>query len=59
MEVTNNYIKLILLVLFFDIIGAHLYSKITILVLIVVVLNNLEPSNKAYEPVELSDEIEL
>jgi hypothetical protein len=59
MKPEKYYVILILLVLFFDIIGAHLYSKITMLILMIVIINNLESNNKIYDNIELSDDIEL
>ena len=43
-----NYILLLSLSLFFDTIGMHLYSKMTILITIILMINNLKADENQY-----------
>ena len=51
---------LILLIILFDVIGAHLYSKMVMLILIIVIINDLDLiKSRAYTPIELNNDFEL
>ena len=54
-----NYILLLLLSLFFDTIGAHLYSKMTILITIIIMINNLKAGEPQYNIINVNEDIEL
>ncbi len=60
MKQENNrlLILLILILLLFDTIGAHLYSKITMLIIIIILINNLE-TNIPPTYNNINEEIEL
>ncbi len=54
-----NYILLLSLSLFFDTIGAHLYSKMTILITIIIMINNLKADENQYNIINTNEDIEL
>lgn len=54
-----NYILLSSLSLFFDTIGAHLYSNITILITIILMINNLKGDENHYNIINTNEDIEL
>uniref|UniRef100_A0A6C0BXI2 Uncharacterized protein n=1 Tax=viral metagenome TaxID=1070528 RepID=A0A6C0BXI2_9ZZZZ len=54
-----NYILLLSLSLFFDTIGAHLYSKITILTTIILMINSLKADENQYNIINTNEDIEL
>jgi len=54
-----NYILLLSLSLFFDTIGAHLYSKMTILITIIIMINNLKACESQYNIINVNEDIEL
>ena len=54
-----NYILLLSFSLFFDTIGAHLYSKMTILITIIIMINNLKAGEPQYNIINVNEDIEL
>ena len=54
-----NYILLLSFSLFFDTIGAHLYSKMTILITIIIMINNLKADETQYNIINTNEDIEL
>ncbi len=54
-----NYILLLSFSLFFDTIGAHLYSKMTILITIIIMINNLKADENQYNIINTNEDIEL
>lgn len=54
----ENYIILILLILLFDTLGAHMYSKITMLITIIYMIHNLKNDsiNTKYNIINLNEE---
>ena len=54
-----NYILLLSLSLFFDTIGMHLYSKMTILITIIIMINNLKADENQYNIINTNEDIEL
>jgi len=55
----NTLIILVSLVILFDIIGAHLYSKFTLLLLLVFIIKTNKPPEMKYVPTGQNDDIEL